>query len=169
MSDAWSLRAAELRKAGELRGSRTVIGPPEAGHSICRLANGLWQIGDMEREGGIGVNEAAAQRDLDAYVQCGQTTFDMADHYGSAEEIMGRYHMTAEGPATECLTKWCPKPKTTSRQGLFDETDAAVALAKDRLQVGSIFLLQYHGNPVPLALGLGNHSNHTACTSAASS
>jgi len=54
-----------------------------SGLSISRLINGLWQVADMEREGGIGIDETRAQEDLGNYAASGQTTFDMADHYGS--------------------------------------------------------------------------------------
>ena len=66
---------------------REELGP---GFSISRVLTGLWQIADMEREGRkVDPNQAASA--MVSYVDAGFTTFDMADHYGSAEEIAGRF------------------------------------------------------------------------------
>lgn len=55
---------------------------------ISRIVTGLWQVADMERDGGaLDVGMAAAA--LADYARAGFSTFDMADHYGSAELITG--------------------------------------------------------------------------------
>ncbi len=54
--------------------------------SISRVLTGLWQIADMERDGRALDPEPTA-RALRAYVDAGFTSFDMADHYGSAEIV----------------------------------------------------------------------------------
>ena len=76
--------------------------------SISRVLTGLWQIADMERDG--------RKPDLDAttaamkpYVEAGFTTFDMADHYGSAEKIAGLI-LKQHGTVVQLFTKWVPKP-----------------------------------------------------------
>ncbi|MFZ8970451.1 MAG: aldo/keto reductase, partial [Paracoccaceae bacterium] len=57
--------------------------------TISRVLTGLWQVADMERSGeDLDPDQAANQ--LSAYVRDGFSTFDMADHYGSAEIIAGR-------------------------------------------------------------------------------
>ena len=62
-----------------------------AGLSISRALTGLWQLADMERDGKtVDLDHAAAA--MYRYVEAGLTTFDMADHYGSAEVIAGIYH-----------------------------------------------------------------------------
>ena len=53
---------------------------------ICRLVTGLWQIADMEKDGRK-LDLDALARDMVAYAREGFDTFDMADHYGSAEDI----------------------------------------------------------------------------------
>jgi APA family basic amino acid/polyamine antiporter len=91
------------RRAGALRGTAPGVGPvsmasiprPERRKlapdlDICRVVTGLWQVADMER-GGRQLDLDASARAIGAYVQAGLTTFDMADHYGSAEEIAGRF------------------------------------------------------------------------------
>ena len=57
------------------------------GLEISRIVTGLWQVADLERAGPLDPDEAA--RALAAYAAAGFDTFDMADHYGSAELIAG--------------------------------------------------------------------------------
>lgn len=110
------------------------------GLSISRIVTGLWQVADMER-GGETLDPDAAAEGLADYVKAGLTTFDMADHYGSAEIIAGRLaNRHADGPV-QCLTKWVPEPGGTSEE----DVRAAVALALDRLETDRLDLLQYHG------------------------
>ena len=86
------------------------------GFSISRVLTGLWQIVDMERRGTpLNLEETAAA--MAPYVDAGITTFDMADHYGSAEEIAGRFKcQNAYGSKIQLLTKWVPDPGPTSRE-----------------------------------------------------
>ena len=58
------------------------------GLSISRIVTGLWQVADMERGGRL-LDPATAADALQAYSAAGFDTFDMADHYGSAEVIAG--------------------------------------------------------------------------------
>ena len=57
--------------------------------SISRVVTGLWQIADMERDGRT-LDLDATARAMQPYIDAGFTSFDMADHYGSAELIAGR-------------------------------------------------------------------------------
>ncbi len=59
---------------------------------ISRVVTGLWQVADMERDGRRLDLEAAADA-MAPYADAGLTTFDMADHYGSAEVIAGLFHL----------------------------------------------------------------------------
>jgi aryl-alcohol dehydrogenase-like predicted oxidoreductase/enamine deaminase RidA (YjgF/YER057c/UK114 family) len=109
------------------------------GLSISRVLTGLWQMADMERDGRtVDLDRAAAA--MGPYVEAGLTTFDMADHYGSAEVVAGRYRATAGAGAAQLFTKWVPKPGPVSKA----EARAAVARALQRLQADSIDLLQFH-------------------------
>ena len=79
---------------------------------------------------------------LQAYVDAGFDTFDMADHYGSAELIAGR--LLARYPAGKrrplAFTKWCPEPGAMTaevvRKGVQERLE--------RLGVEKIDLLQLH-------------------------
>jgi aryl-alcohol dehydrogenase-like predicted oxidoreductase/enamine deaminase RidA (YjgF/YER057c/UK114 family) len=106
------------------------------GLEISRVVTGLWQVADLEREGGE-LDAASTAEAMRPYVDAGLTTFDMADHYGSAELIVGAYDGT---PAPEALTKWVPKPGPLDRETVRD----AVQLSLDRLQTDALDLLQFH-------------------------
>ena len=110
----------------------------EGGVPIKRLLIGLWQVADLEREGGLGLDRAAALADLKAYADAGLTTFDMADHYGSAEELIGALGRSDVVP----LTKWVPKPG--AEHATAEAVDAAVRLACTRLGLESVPLMQFH-------------------------
>ncbi len=108
------------------------------GLSISRVLTGLWQLADMERDGrAIDLESTAAA--MQPYVDAGLTTFDMADHYGSAELVAGIFR-SRRGGAVQCLTKWVPKPGRVPKA----DVRAAVERALRRLRAESIDLLQYH-------------------------
>ena len=50
---------------------------------INRVLVGLWQVADIEKDGATIDPETGAGY-LSAYINEGFSTFDMADHYGSA-------------------------------------------------------------------------------------
>jgi aryl-alcohol dehydrogenase-like predicted oxidoreductase/enamine deaminase RidA (YjgF/YER057c/UK114 family) len=108
------------------------------GFSISRVLTGLWQIADMERDGRSLDLKAAADAMI-PYVDAGFTTFDMADHYGSAEEIAGLF-FKKHGPRAQLLTKWVPKPGPATREDVRD----AVQRSLDRMQASQLDLLQFH-------------------------
>ena len=107
--------------------------------SISRVLTGLWQIADMERDG-YKLDLAATARAMEPYVQVGFTTFDMADHYGSAEEIAGIFVQEHGRDSVQLLTKWVPNPGPTNR----DDVRTAVQTALDRLRSDRLDLLQFH-------------------------
>ncbi|MEX2501201.1 MAG: aldo/keto reductase [Trueperaceae bacterium] len=110
------------------------------GLETSRILTGLWQIADMEKDG-TPVDPEVGARAMERYVAAGLTTFDMADHYGSAELICGRYRSTrGAGSPVETLTKWVPKPGPVR----VDDVRAAVDLACERLRTEALDLLQFH-------------------------
>jgi aryl-alcohol dehydrogenase-like predicted oxidoreductase/enamine deaminase RidA (YjgF/YER057c/UK114 family) len=108
------------------------------GLSVSRAVTGLWQIADMER-GGRTLDVEKAAFAMVPYVAAGLTTFDMADHYGSAELVAGLYRATYGGGA-QMLTKWVPKPGRVPKA----ETREAVPRALTRLRCDRLDLLQFH-------------------------
>ncbi len=106
---------------------------------ISKILTGLWQIADMERDG-KSIDLQAAARDMQPYVDAGLTTFDMADHYGSAELIAGIFRKSAGEDQVQLLTKWVPTPG----KGTKEEVRTAIQRSLDRLQMEQLDLLQYH-------------------------
>ncbi len=108
--------------------------------TIARVLNGLWQIADMERDGQkLDLDETA--KAIVSYVEAGFTTFDMADHYGSAEIICGQFKKKY-GPhyPVQLFTKWVPTPGVVSKE----DVRKAVLLSLERLQSQRIDLMQFH-------------------------
>lgn len=108
------------------------------GLAISRVLTGLWQLADMERDGRTLDLERTADA-MQPYADAGLTTFDMADHYGSAELVAGIFR-SRQSATVQCLTKWVPKPGRVAPA----DVRAAVERALERLQAQSIDLLQYH-------------------------
>jgi aryl-alcohol dehydrogenase-like predicted oxidoreductase len=108
------------------------------GFSISRVLTGLWQIADMERDGRTLDLDKAADAMI-PYVDAGFTTFDMADHYGSAEMIAGRF-LKRHDSRVELLTKWVPEPGSVSRE----DVRTAVQRSLDRMQTDRLNFLQFH-------------------------
>lgn len=107
------------------------------GLEISRALVGLWQVADIERGSGP-IDPDVGASHLRGYVEAGFDTFDMADHYGSAEIIAGRLLAQTKGP--RAFTKWCPTPGPMTadvvRQGVEDRLT--------RLGVDQVDLLQFH-------------------------
>ncbi|MGQ0767250.1 MAG: aldo/keto reductase [Gemmatimonadota bacterium] len=108
------------------------------GLGISRIVAGLWQIADSERSGSPVNVDAAADAMLD-WVEAGVTTFDMADHYGSAELIAGHFRRRNPSAPVQLLTKWVPPPGPITR----DMVTEAIGRATERM-AGPPDLLQFH-------------------------
>ena len=114
------------------------------GLEIARLVTGLWQVADMERDGSTLHPDVGADA-LSSYAQAGFDCFDMADHYGSAEEITGRLFErisagSLPGPRPRAFTKWCPVPGAMTREVVR----AGVGRSLRRMRTERIDLLQLH-------------------------
>lgn len=113
---------------------RTRLAP---GLEISRVLTGLWQVADQERSGAALETEEAA-RALEPAVDAGFSTFDVADHYGSAELIAGA--VRKRRPEIQVLTKWVPEPGVSSAP----DVEAAVRLSLDRIGTDRLDALQFH-------------------------
>jgi len=109
------------------------------GLDISRLVCGLWQVADMEK-GGTTLDPNVAANHLEAYAADGFNSFDMADHYGSAEIITGRLLERHPAQGATAFTKWCPEPGPMTRNVVRQGVQARL----DRLGVKTVDLLQLH-------------------------
>ena len=111
---------------------------------VSRLVTGLWQVADMERSGRP-LDSESTSAVLADYARSGFDTFDMADHYGSAELITGALMARARRGEIASIkpvafTKWCPTPGPMTAQTVR----AGVEERLKRLGVDCIDLLQLH-------------------------
>jgi aryl-alcohol dehydrogenase-like predicted oxidoreductase len=110
---------------------------------ICRLLNGLWQVSGAHGP----IDRQAALQDMFAYHDAGFTTWDLADHYGPAEDFIGEFRrrLAAErGPEAlaevQAFTKWVPEPGRMTRR-LVEES---IKVSLRRMGVDTLDLLQFH-------------------------
>ncbi|MGA2410831.1 MAG: aldo/keto reductase [Candidatus Binataceae bacterium] len=111
--------------------------------TICRLLNGLWQV-----SGGHGyIEPARAIAEMFAYHEAGFTTWDLADHYGPAEDFIGEFRNQFAAQygrerlsEMQAFTKWVPHPGRMTR-ALVEE---AINLSLRRMRTDALDLLQFH-------------------------
>ncbi|XP_067447816.1 uncharacterized protein [Thunnus thynnus] len=113
------------------------------GLEICRVLNGMWQVSGAHGP----VDKTRAVEDMQAYVDAGLTTFDMADIYGPAEEIFGQFNSQLKSrssgnviPALQSLTKYVPRPGPMDRKVV----EKALQRSMTRMQVDSLDCVQFH-------------------------
>jgi aryl-alcohol dehydrogenase-like predicted oxidoreductase len=111
--------------------------------SICRLMNGMWQVAGYH---GL-IDPQAAVAEMLQYLDVGFTTWDLADHYGPAEDLVGlfrRFLAKERGDLAlaqmQAFTKWVPRPGRMTRQVV--EQNLNISLS--RMGVFSLDLLQFH-------------------------
>src|SRR5437762_3675709 len=110
---------------------------------ICRVLNGMWQVSGAHGR----IDPERAIDAMFAYHDAGFTTWDLADHYGPAEDLIGRFRQrfaAERGPErlreVLAFTKWVPNPGPMTRRIVED----AVAVSLRRMQVDCLDLLQFH-------------------------
>ena len=110
---------------------------------ICRIVNGMWQV-----SGGHGpIDPGSAVEEMFSYHDAGFTTWDLADHYGPAEDFIGAFRRefttrygTERLREIQAFTKWVPHPGRMTRRVVED----AVTLSLSRMSVDRLDLLQFH-------------------------
>src|SRR5215469_2199528 len=111
--------------------------------TICRVLNGMWQV-----SGGHGrIDPTAAVAAMFAYHDAGFTTWDLADHYGPAEDLIGAFrrqfvgrHGEARLREIQAFTKWVPHPGAMTRRVVEEAIDVSLR----RMDVDRLDLLQFH-------------------------
>ncbi len=103
----------------------------------------MWQV-----SGGHGVIDSSlAVEAMVAYHDAGFTTWDLADHYGPAEDFisafrsrLARTHGAEVLHTSQAFTKWVPRPGPMTRRIV----EAAVDVSLRRMGVSTLDLLQFH-------------------------
>ncbi|KAH0883772.1 hypothetical protein HID58_059868 [Brassica napus] len=109
---------------------------------ICRVLNGMWQT-----SGGWGkIDRNDAVEAMLRYADAGLSTFDMADHYGPAEDLYGIFvnRVRRERPPEylekiKGLTKWVPPPVKMTSSYVRQNID----ISRKRMDVASLDMLQW--------------------------
>ena len=111
--------------------------------NICRILNGMWQISGAHGH----IDPGRAVEEMLAYHDAGFTTWDLADHYGPAEEFIGDFQrrFTSRYGAErlseiQAFTKWVPHPGRMTRSVVED----AIGTSLSRMGVKCLDLLQFH-------------------------
>ncbi len=111
--------------------------------TICRLLNGMWQVSGAHGR----IDPTAAVRSMFDYLDAGFTTWDLADHYGPAEDFIGEFRRqlaAARGGAAleriQAFTKWVPRPGPMTRRIVENSVDVSLR----RMDVETLDLLQFH-------------------------
>jgi len=111
--------------------------------TICRILNGMWQVSGAHGR----IDPARALEEMFTYHDAGLTTWDLADHYGPAEDFIGAFRRrfaTERGvdrlSEIQAFTKWVPRPGRVSRRMVED----AIGVSLSRMGVARLDLLQFH-------------------------
>ena len=114
-----------------------------AGMPICRILNGMWQVSGAHGR----IEPNAAVRSMFDYLDAGFTTWDLADHYGPAEDFIGEFRRqvaSSHGPDALsdmlAFTKWVPRPGPMSREIVEGNID----ISRRRMGMARLDLLQFH-------------------------
>ncbi len=111
--------------------------------TICRILNGMWQVSGAH--GYVEPERAVAE--MFAYHDAGFTTWDLADHYGPAEDFIGNFrrefaarHGVERLSEIQAFTKWVPRPGRMTRPVV----EKAIGISRSRMGVECLDLVQFH-------------------------
>ncbi|MBF2028025.1 MAG: aldo/keto reductase [Oscillatoriales cyanobacterium C42_A2020_001] len=110
---------------------------------ICRILNGMWQVSGAHGR----IDPKAAVAMMFQYVDAGFTTWDLADHYGPAEDLIGEFRRQLKATRGEqalsqiqAFTKWVPRPGKMTRQIVEDNINISLR----RMDTPTLDLMQFH-------------------------
>ena len=111
--------------------------------NICRILNGMWQVSGAHGR----INPRQAIASMFNYFDAGFTTWDLADHYGPAEDFIGEFRrqlVATRGETAlanlQIFTKWVPRPSKMTKAIVEENID----LSRRRMGMECLDLLQFH-------------------------
>lgn len=111
--------------------------------NICRILNGMWQVSGAHGA----IDPKSAISSMFAYFDAGFTTWDLADHYGPAEDFIGEFRRqlaATRGEAAlsqlQAFTKWVPRPGRMTPEVVEHNID----ISRRRMATDCLDLLQFH-------------------------
>src|ERR1700746_3443291 len=88
---------------------------------ICCILNGMWQVSGAHGS----VEPESALTEMFKYHEAGFTTWDLADHYGPAEDFIGEFrgsfatrYERERLAEMQAFTKWVPYPGPMTREAV---------------------------------------------------
>jgi len=103
----------------------------------------MWQVSGSHGR----INPSSAIDSMFKYLDAGYTTWDLADHYGPAEDFIGEFRKQLVNQRGEdalsnlqAFTKWVPRPGKMTRSVVEKNID----ISCQRMGVESLDLLQFH-------------------------
>jgi len=103
----------------------------------------MWQVSGAHGA----IDPVRAISSMFRYMDAGFTTWDLADHYGPAEDLIGEFRsqlLDAKGTEAvanlQAFTKWVPRPGKMTQVLVAENIDISLR----RMQVEQIDLLQFH-------------------------
>lgn len=103
----------------------------------------MWQVSGAHGR----IAPKAAIESMFKYMDAGFTTWDLADHYGPAEDFVGEFRrqvVATRGEAAlsnlQAFTKWVPRPTRMTKK-LVEEN---INISRRRMGVETLDLLQFH-------------------------
>jgi aryl-alcohol dehydrogenase-like predicted oxidoreductase len=110
---------------------------------ICRVLNGMWQVSGAHGS----IDPERAVESMFGHADAGFTTFDLADHYGPAEDFIGEFRRLLEQrrgrdalARVQAFTKWVPMPSAMTRAVVQSAIDRSLR----RMKVEALDLIQFH-------------------------
>lgn len=111
--------------------------------NICRVLNGMWQVSGAHGR----IDPQRAIESMFQYMDAGFTTWDLADHYGPAEDFIGEFRrqlLNTRGKealsSLQAFTKWVPRP-TRMTKSLVEQN---INISLKRMGVETLDLMQFH-------------------------
>jgi len=103
----------------------------------------MWQVSGAHGR----ITPKVAIQNMFDYKDAGFTTWDLADHYGPAEDFIGEFRrqlLAHYGQAAlseiQAFTKWVPRPGKMTKKIVADNID----IARRRMDTETLDLLQFH-------------------------
>jgi aryl-alcohol dehydrogenase-like predicted oxidoreductase len=103
----------------------------------------MWQVSGAHGA----INPTAAIASMFQHVDAGLTTWDLADHYGPSEDLIGDFRRQLKATrgvnalsTIQAFTKWVPRPGKMTRSVVEEN----INLSLRRMDVPSLDLLQFH-------------------------
>jgi aryl-alcohol dehydrogenase-like predicted oxidoreductase len=110
---------------------------------ICRIINGMWQVSGSH---GV-IDKDKAIKSMASYVDHGFITWDLADHYGPAEDFVRMFRelwikqqKITPFKDVKFFTKWVPRPQKITRQIVRN----AIDISRSRMGMKTLDMLQFH-------------------------